>query len=146
MKRIERTAEIAAPAGPLFDFVSDPARLPEWQAGIVAARQTTPGPTRIGSVAHVERELMGQRIEVDLVVTAFEPGHRLSLESEASGFHVEATLELKPVDADRTTISFAMTVNTTNMFMAPVEGMVASAADGDIDTSLDRLRALFATS
>jgi len=33
VKRLERTAEIAAPATELFDLVSDPAQLPGWQSG-----------------------------------------------------------------------------------------------------------------
>lgn len=143
MKRLERTAEIAAPATELFDLVSDPAQLPRWQSGITSARQTTPGPTRVGSVAHVVRELMGQRIEVDLTVTAYEPGKRFSLESEASGFHVNATLLLDPIDAARTSITFSMDIRATSIFMAPVEGMVVAAAAGDVDDSLQRLAALF---
>lgn len=143
MKRLERTAEIAAPAAELFSLVSDPAQLPRWQSGITSARQTTPGPTAVGSVAHVVRELMGQRIEVDLTVTAYEPGRRFSLESEASGFHVNATLVLDPIDDARTSITFSMELKATSIFMAPVEGMVVAAAAGDVEESLHRLEAIF---
>jgi len=86
---------------------------------------------------------MGQRIEVDLTVTAYEPGKRFSLESEASGFHVNATLLLDPIDAARTSITFSMDIRATSIFMAPVEGMVVAAAAGDVDDSLQRLAALF---
>ncbi len=143
MKRIERTAEIDVPIEQLFAFVSDPNRLPEWQTGISTARQLTPGPMREGTLTHVVRELMGQRIEVDLRTTEYEPPSRFSLDSDASGFHVEASLLLDPLDEARTAITFAMTVKAGNPFMLPVEGMVVSAAEQDISASLDRLREAF---
>jgi hypothetical protein len=37
-----------------------------------------------------------------------------------------------------------MTIRAQNVFMTPVEGMVASAAEQDLANSLERLRAHFA--
>jgi carbon monoxide dehydrogenase subunit G len=142
VKRLERTQRIPSDRESLWAFLIDLDNLPRWQSGVESVELTTPGPIAIGSVAHVRRSLMGQALSVDLRVTALETGRLLSLVSEASGFKVEAALTLAPGDG-ATDLSFGMTVSATNPFMGAVEGMVASAADQDIATSLDRLRTLF---
>lgn len=143
MKRVNASAVIPASPDELFAFLADPANLPAWQTGIVSAEQTTPGPVGIGAKAHVVRELLGQRLAVDLVMTGYEPGRRLVLKSGASGIDVEATLALAPAD-DGTRLTFEMAIKAQNMFMAPMEGMVAGAAEKDLADSLERVRRRFA--
>jgi uncharacterized protein YndB with AHSA1/START domain len=141
MRRVEASAVIAATPGEVFDFLADPANLPRWQTGIVSAERTSSGPVGVGSTARVVRELAGQRVAVDLAVTAFEPGRRLVLASAVSGIGVEATLDLVP-RAEATDLRFEMTIRAQNVFMAPLEGMVAGAAEHDLADSLRRLQAV----
>jgi hypothetical protein len=143
VRNVEASAEIHAAAGELFAFLADPANLPAWQTGIVAAEQTSPGVASVGGTARVVRELMGQRITADLEVTAYEPGSRLALSSTVSGIHVDATLELEP-RGETTWLRFGMAIKAESMFMAPIEGVVADAAHRDIADSLARLKELFA--
>jgi uncharacterized protein YndB with AHSA1/START domain len=143
MRRVEASAVIAATPDEVFDFLADPANLPRWQTGIVSAERTSPDPVGVGSTAHVVRELAGQRMAVDLAITAYEAGRRLVLESAVSGIGVEATLDLAP-RADATDLRFEMTIRAQNVFMAPIEGMVAGAAEHDLADSLRRLQAVFA--
>jgi uncharacterized protein YndB with AHSA1/START domain len=143
MRRVKASAEIAASPGEVFDFLADPANLPRWQTGIVSAERTSPDPVGVGSTARVVRELAGQRMAVDLAITTYEAGRRLVLESAVSGIGVEATLELSP-RADATDLRFEMTIRAQNVFMAPIEGMVAGAAEHDLADSLRRLQAVFA--
>jgi carbon monoxide dehydrogenase subunit G len=91
----------------------------------------------------IVRQLMGQQLSVELRLTGYEAGRRLVLESGASGVEVAATLDLEPAD-EGTRLRFAMTIRAQNVFMTPVEGMVASAAEQDLRNSLERLRAHFA--
>jgi uncharacterized protein YndB with AHSA1/START domain len=140
MRRVEASLELPATPQRVFDFVADLANLPLWQSGIVSAELTSSPPVGIGSTAHVVRELMGQRLAVDVRVTAFEPGSRLGLASAASGIGIEATLELAPTGAG-SVARFSMEIRAQNVFMKPIEGAVAGAASSDLATSLDRLRA-----
>lgn len=142
MRKVSATAQIPAPPQQVFDYLADPANLPQWQTGIVSADTTTPGPMGVGSTAHVVRELMGQRLAVDLTVTGYEPGRHLALGSAMSGIGVDATLDLQP-SGDGTRITFGMAIKAQNMFMAPMEGIVAGAAERDLADSLDRLRRQF---
>lgn len=143
MRQVSGTELIPAPVERVFDFLADPANLPAWQAGIVEARVLTPAPTGIGSKARVVRDVAGQRITVELRVTAYEPPSVLGLSSAYSGIGVEARLELAPDEAG-TRLVFGMTIKAQNLFMAPVEGIVAGAAEKDVAQSLARLRQQFA--
>jgi carbon monoxide dehydrogenase subunit G len=140
MRRVERKAEIAATPAKIYAFLSDPANLPRWQTGIVSAERTSPLPIRGGSTARVVRELMGQRIAADITVTDAQPDRRLVLASNVSGIGVIATLELTP-QGSGTLVAFSMEIRAENVFMAPIEGMVAGGAEQELDSSLARLEA-----
>jgi carbon monoxide dehydrogenase subunit G len=87
---------------------------------------------------------MGQRLAVDLALTAHEPSRRLELEGAASGLGVTATLDLRPDDAG-TRLTFTMRIKAQSLFLGPLEGIVAGAAERDIADSLERLRRHFAS-
>lgn len=144
MREVSASAGIEAPPEEVFAFLADLQNLPRWQTGIVSAELTTPGPIGAGSRAHVVRELMGRRLAVDLALTGFEPGRRLRLESATSGVGVTATLDMQPADSG-TSLTFTMRIKAQSVFMAPIEGMVAGAAERDIADSLERLHSLFAS-
>lgn len=144
MQRVERTARIPAPPAEVFAYLSDLGNLAEWQSGIVSAERVDSGRMRVGSSARVTRELMGQRLAVPLTVTHYEPPGRLGIASEVSGVKAAAMLDLSATDdGTATEVSFAMEIRGSGMtsFMEP---MIASAAKGDIEASLQRLMARFA--
>lgn len=144
MQRVERTARIPAPPTEVFAYLANLDNLAEWQSGIVSAERADSGPMRVGSSARVTRELMGQRLAVPLTVTDYEAPDRLGIASEVSGVKAAAMLELSPADDGAATdLAFAMEIRGSGMtsFMEP---MIASAARGDIESSLQRLRARFA--
>jgi uncharacterized membrane protein len=142
MRRVSASATLPAPPDAVFAFLSELGNLPRWQSGIVSAELLTPAPVRSGSRAHVVRELLGQRVAVDLTLTEYRPGRRLALESAASGIGVRATLDLRPA-GEGTDVTFTMQIRARHLLMAPAEGMVAGAAERDIAASLARLREHF---
>ena len=146
MQRVERSALIPAPPSEVFAYLSNLDNLAEWQTGIVSAEREDAGPMQVGSSARVTRELMGQRLAVPLAVTEYEPPGRLGIASEVSGVRAAAMLELSDADdGTATQLSFAMEISGSGMtrFMEP---MIAGAATGDIEASLQRLTARFAAS
>ena len=143
MRTVSASATIPAPPSQVFAFLADLENLPRWQSGVVSAELTTPGEIGVGSRAHVARDLLGQRIEVDITVVDYDPGRRVALESAASGVGVQARLDLEP-DPGGTAVTFAMDIRAQSIFMAPIEGMIAGAAQQDLADSLERVRAHFA--
>lgn len=142
MQRVERSARIGAPPEEVFAYLADLENLAEWQSGVVSAEVTTGGEMRAGSTARVVRELMGQRVEAPLTVTEYEPPRRMGIGSEVSGVRALATLDLAPEGDDATALSFAMEIRGSGL-TAFMEPMIAGAAGGDIDASLERLRRRF---
>jgi uncharacterized protein YndB with AHSA1/START domain len=145
VQRVERGAVVRARPEEVFTFIADLENLPTWQTGIVSARRTSSGPIGRGSTALVVRELMGQRIEAPLEVTAFEPPERLTIESGVSGVRATATLEVRPrAEGDDTSqVTFAMELRGSG-FTAFMEPVIARTAAGELEASLDRLRDHFA--
>jgi carbon monoxide dehydrogenase subunit G len=138
MRRVQRSAQIAATPGEVYAFLAEPANLPRWQAGIVAAERTSPPPTTMGSTARVVLELMGQQVTAEITVSEAKPDRRLALAASVGGMGIVATLDLEARDGG-TEITLSSEVRAENIFMAPLERMVTDTAERDLDASLARL-------
>lgn len=139
---MEGRARIEAPAADVFAYLSDLDNLAEWQSGVVSAQRVDSGPMRVGSSARLTRDLVGQRLEVPLTVSDYEPPDRLGITTEASGVRVAAMLDLRPLDDGATDLLFMMEIRGS-MLTSFMEPMIASAAKGDIAASLQRLKDRF---
>ena len=95
MARAEHSIVIERPPDEVFAYLSDPSKLPEWQASAIDARQETPEPMSIGTRVRETRKFLGRRMESVVEVTAYEPGRELSLKvvSGPLPFHVRQMLE-----------------------------------------------------
>lgn len=144
MQRVERRAVIGAPPAEVFAYLSELDHLPEWQSGVVSVRRTSEGELQVGATATVTRQLMGQRVEAPLTITEHDPPRRLAIGSEVSGVKAHATLDLAAAeDGLATDLTFAMEIRGS-MLTSFMEPMIAGAAGGDIDASLEKLRNRFA--
>jgi uncharacterized protein YndB with AHSA1/START domain len=143
MQRVEGSARIPAPPDRVFAYLADLDNVAEWQGGVTAARRTSDGPMGVGATAVVTRQLMGQRLDAPLTVNAFEPPRRLGIGSEVSGVRAQAVLEFAPAEDGRSTdLAFSMEIRGSGLtsFMEPI---IASAAKGDIESSLQRVQRHF---
>jgi uncharacterized protein YndB with AHSA1/START domain len=138
MRRIQRSAQLDAPPERVYAFVSDPANLRLWQAGVISAERTSPAPTVTGSTGRAVFEVMGQRVTADTTVREAVPDRRLVLASSVSGMAVTASLELVPSDGG-TRVTLTSEVQAESIFLAPLERLVADAAEQELDASLARL-------
>jgi carbon monoxide dehydrogenase subunit G len=144
VKRVERSVRIEAPVAEVFAYLSDLRNVTDWMTGVISAEPTSGSEMSLGSTALVVRELMGQRFEAPLTVTEFDPPQRVVIGSEISGVKANVELGLTP-DGDATDLEFAMEIRGS-MLTTFMEPMIANAAGADIDASLERIRAKFASS
>jgi uncharacterized protein YndB with AHSA1/START domain len=72
MASASSSVTINKPVDQVFSYVVDVANHPSWQAGILEARVTPDGPVGVGSTYHYTTEVMGNRMETQMQVTAFE--------------------------------------------------------------------------
>jgi carbon monoxide dehydrogenase subunit G len=142
MKRVERSARIGAPPEEVFAYLADLDNVAEWQTGVVSAERTSEGEMGVGTTVQVVRELMGQRIAAPLTVTEYDPPRRMVIGSEVSGVKAHAELDIAPAGDRETDLTFAMEIRGS-MLTVFMEPMIAGAAGGDIDASLERLKKRF---
>ena len=135
---------MAAPPETVFAYLAELDNLPAWQAGVLEAHRTSDGPMAVGATAQVVRQLMGQRIDAPLTVTAYDPPRRVVVESAVSGVSVSIALDIATAADGGAELTVAAEIRGSGLtgFMEP---MIASAAGSDLATSLERLRAIFAT-
>jgi uncharacterized protein YndB with AHSA1/START domain len=75
--RVELTIEIARPPEEVFEYLTDLAKLPEWQRSAVESRAD--GALEQGALIRERRSFMGREIKTVVEVAAFEPPTRLTL-------------------------------------------------------------------
>jgi uncharacterized membrane protein len=147
VKRVERSGQVPAPPERVFDYLADLGNIGEWQTGVASVQVLTPGPMQAGSRAQIVRDVMGQRIQAPLTITAFDRPSRLGIETKVSGVQARGLLELRPSTGSEaaTDVRFSMEIRGS-MLSSFLEPMIANAAVADIDASLERIRAKFAAS
>jgi hypothetical protein len=79
MARAEHSVVVERPPDEVFAYLSDPDKLPEWQASALEARQESPGLMTAGTRIREVRKFLGKRMETVVEVTAYEPGKQFSL-------------------------------------------------------------------
>ena len=72
--------EIDRPCDEVFAFVSSYVNDPQWIGPMVEAQQV-PTPTVIGTVVHGVAHVLGRRLEMDGIVTAYALNHTICLSS-----------------------------------------------------------------
>ena len=92
-------------AGEVFDYVTDPEQLPNWQTNTVSSTPTTAGPLGVGTRLREVHRAPGGKERVSIVeVTEFEPGRAFALQV-IEGTPVHLRIALEPVDGG-TRLSF----------------------------------------
>ena len=79
MFRFEHSVEIAKPVHEVWELLTDPERVPEWQSSAVASRQVSDGPLGVGARLEDERRFLGRRARSEVEVTEFEPERLFTL-------------------------------------------------------------------
>lgn len=80
MPSTTETRRLECPVDEAFAFVADMTHGPEWDPGIVAARQTTPGPVGVDTTFELQLRFAGRELPMTYRVVSHDPPHRLVLE------------------------------------------------------------------
>ena len=132
--------DVQAPPALVFDLISTPERLPEWNTSVKDARRVGSAPVGLGSRAIFSGRVLGQTLESETEVVAFEPP-RLFATRALRGPRLATAFQLAPLPfGTRVTIEVTGEVPGGNFGRALAERFLA----GELSASLDRLRALCA--
>ena len=136
MVRIDFTLEIERDAQEVFDYLTDLARLPEWQSSAVESRAD--GPLAEGVRIAERRRILGREVESELEVTAFEPPRRLTL--KALRGPVRFSVDHRLVENGGSTLVNVVAEAESSTFMKLAEPLLACTAEDELRRDFDRLK------
>jgi uncharacterized protein YndB with AHSA1/START domain len=106
MNVIESSTRIARTPQEVFDYVSDAARLPEWQPSVHEAGVEPPAVRQVGMRGYEVRSVQGRTQKVRWEVTECEPGTRWAVDGIEGPVRAHVTISLAPADDTGTTLDY----------------------------------------
>jgi uncharacterized protein YndB with AHSA1/START domain len=108
--RIEHTIEIARPPQAVFDYLTDPERLPEWQTSTVEVRRERSGPLEVGERFHEVHAAMGRKLESTVEVAESTPPSVFALKILDGAMPLDGRWTFEPI-TDGTRVHFVGEAN-----------------------------------
>ena len=87
MIRLSETAETNLSRDAAFEHIGDFANIDKWDPGVVSATKATEGEVGVGTAYDLVLSYRGRRLEMQYVITEFNPGHKIVLEGRGSRVH-----------------------------------------------------------
>jgi carbon monoxide dehydrogenase subunit G len=79
MISFELSVDIDRPVHEVWEYLTDPERVPEWQSSAESSHQVSDGPMRVGTRLRDERRFMGRRATSDVEVSEYDPERLFTL-------------------------------------------------------------------
>lgn len=130
-----------APSALVFELLSAPERLPEWNTSVASAQRLGSGPVGLGSRAMFRGRLLGQTLESETEVVVFEPPCVFGTRA-VRGPRLDTTFRLEPIPTGtQVVIEVSGEVPGGALGGMLAEGMLRK----ELTASLDRLAELAAS-
>jgi carbon monoxide dehydrogenase subunit G len=105
MMRIEDTFDVQSPPEAVFDYLTDPERLPEWQTSTVEVRRERSGPLEVGERFKEVHAAMGRKLESTVEVAESARPSAFALKILDGAMPLDGRWTFEP-DGDRTRVRF----------------------------------------
>lgn len=94
-------AAIAVPGGPekTFEYLSDFARVADWDPGVVESEKVGEGPVGVGTVFRVVSSFLGRRVPLRYEVTELDAPRRIVLRGEGDRIRALDEISLEPTES-----------------------------------------------
>ncbi|HEX8856821.1 MAG TPA: SRPBCC family protein [Thermoleophilaceae bacterium] len=104
---LEQTFDVRRPRGEVFDYVTNPDKLAEWQTSKTRVEPLTEGPPRQGSrFREFTKPPRGREFEQVTEFSEFDRPHRLHVHIVEGPYPIDGTWTFEPNDGDSTTVHF----------------------------------------
>ena len=131
---INRTPEV------IFKFFSNVENNTKWQSGLKSSKQISPGPAGVGTKLVDTRELLGQKIESEYEITAFEPNKKVTLTASGGPITYVGTFTFDAAGSGtKVSSSFDFQVGGALKMM---EGSIVGQAQKQFESDFARLKEL----
>ena len=139
MIRFALSIDIERPVGDVFAFVTDPARLPEWQTNVVDVVQETEGPLRVGTRLREVHSALGRPLRTLVEVVEHEPDRLFALKVVDGLLPIDGRWEFAELDPATTRVTFTAEGRAPRL-LRPVEGRVARGVERQMLAHHHRLK------
>ena len=139
MKVIECSTEIARAPQEVFDYVTDAARLPEWQPSVEEAAAEPPAIRQVGMRGYEVRRVPGGKQRIQWEVTECEPGGRWAVEGIDGPVRAHAAISLAPIDGNGTHVDYRIWFEGRGIGKL-IKLMASRGARSEVPASLELLK------
>ncbi|MGA9856802.1 MAG: SRPBCC family protein [Solirubrobacteraceae bacterium] len=139
MAPITTSVEIERSPADVFDYVTDPRRMPEWQQGAVSGHMDGPT-TSVGSRCTTVRRIGGREREVTTTITEYDPPRRWAdrgVDGPIRAIVAVTVEELNNGSRSRLTIDLDFTGHGIGTLLVP---LVRRQAAGEMPENVRRLK------
>lgn len=140
---VRSQVEIDAPADEVFAFVADASNNPTWQNGMKSCVWTSHGPIGEASTYAQEASFLGRRITSKFIVSDFDPGHSITIETTESTFPIEVTRTVEPLGPERCRVMATVRGDASGVFKV-AEPLMRAIVGRSVRGDYERLRERFA--
>lgn len=137
MTTVSASISINQPVDKVFDYMVDVENHKAWQAGILDATVTPPGPVGVGSTYHYTTEVMGRQMETHLEVTACEKNQKWSVKTTGVPLSVEMDYLFEAVD-NNTKLTISMEL--AGGYPAAAEAMVKQQTQKNFEDQCNKIK------
>jgi uncharacterized protein YndB with AHSA1/START domain len=96
---VELTVVVDRPVEEVFAYVTDPAKLAEWQPNVISVSKETDGPMGPGTrLREVRRGPFGRSVEALVEVAEYEENRRFDLRIVSGPLPIDGRNEFRPAD------------------------------------------------
>ena len=137
--------DISRPAAEVFEFFADASNNPQWQAGMQSCEWTSQPPVGVGSTYEQHARFMGRDIHSSFLVTVFEDGQLIEIETVKSTFPIKVIRRVEPTGPSSCLVS-AQISGGPQGFLKLFDGVLSRTARKSIERDYDLLVQLLETS
>ncbi|KJY32134.1 MULTISPECIES: SRPBCC family protein [unclassified Streptomyces] len=101
MSAIRESIDISRSPEDVFDYVTDPTHLPEWQSSAVSARPLDGAPLHVGSKVRVTRRMGKRRFPMTMEVKELDPPRSWRLQGVDGPVRGDVRGTIEPLDGGR---------------------------------------------
>ena len=136
----EQSIVIRRPLAEVFAYMDDVSLEREWQPHLLAAEQTPPGPTTVGSRRRYVSEFLGKRLENTYVVQLYEPETRIQLETTPDSV-VQATTDIRwDAEGAATRVTMRLEGKPKGALRFVPRAMLEATFEKEVRTTLELLK------
>lgn len=128
----------------IWDYISDPSKLVEWQASAESFEWTSEPPHGVGSTMLGVAKLLGRKVESKSEITVWDPPTRYGLKQIGGPIPFEATITIQPMaNGTKLTVRGEMEIGG---FFKIAEGLVLKQMQKEMDKDYNALKKLLEAS